>query len=172
MFEVLSNTCSRLARGPAADEGVCPTLDAAVANPLSDEHWGKAIARGHRHSTTYADHQSFARGCTHAAASLLSILHWNDFVLNADRVETLRTHLNPLAERMRTVAPYLKAAGKFTGKPLPEALGLATEKLPNIPSDPRKLRDELGEMPRPSLVQIELRRTLHEILETLDAMRS
>ena len=41
MFEVFSNTCSRLARGPAADEGVCPTLDAAVANPLSDEHWGK-----------------------------------------------------------------------------------------------------------------------------------
>ena len=40
MIEVFSNTCSRLARGPAADEGVCPTLNAAVANPLSDEHWG------------------------------------------------------------------------------------------------------------------------------------
>ena len=38
MFEVFSNTYSRLARGPAADEGVCPTLDAAVANSLSDEH--------------------------------------------------------------------------------------------------------------------------------------
>ena len=50
---------------------------------------------------------------------------------------------------MRTLAPYLKAAGKLTGNVPLEALGLAAEKLPDIAADPRKLRKNWARLTRP-----------------------
>jgi hypothetical protein len=92
-----------------------------------------------------------------------------DFDLHADWIEIVRPHWNTIAARMRTVAPYLKAAGKWTPAPLVEALGLAAEKLPAIDADYRKLRRELGESNDPARVDIEVRRVLHELIAALDA---
>jgi hypothetical protein len=95
-----------------------------------------------------------------------------DFDLDADWIENLRTHWNSFASHMRTLAPYLKAGGKLTGKIYLEALGLATEKLQDIGADHRKLRREVGAAYSPSVVDIELRRALHDLIEALDVGRA
>ncbi|MBV9225063.1 MAG: hypothetical protein JOY85_13595 [Acidobacteriaceae bacterium] len=53
-----------------------------------------------------------------------------------------------------------------------EAVALATEKLPEIASDPRKLREELGDAYSATRINIELRRTLTQLIEQLDQDRS
>jgi hypothetical protein len=57
-------------------------------------------------------------------------------------VESLRTAWNPLAGQMRAVAPYLKAVGKATGAVSPER------------------------------IDIDVRRTLHELIQQLAAERT
>ena len=94
-----------------------------------------------------------------------------DFDLHADWIETLRTHWNPLASHMRTLAPLLKAGGKLAANIPLEGLGLVAEKAPDIRADPRLLRNELGESYRPSRIDIEFRSTLHEIITVLDTPR-
>ena len=77
-----------------------------------------------------------------------------DFDLHANWVESLRTYWSPLAEQMRKVAPYLKAAaGKVTGAIKVEALGLATEKLPDIRADRRKLAANSARRTHPSALR-------------------
>ncbi len=94
-----------------------------------------------------------------------------DFALHADWVKRLRPHWNAAASHMRRLGKIMTAGGALSGEPTLGVIGLVTEKLGDLPSDVRELREGLGHGYEQVFVGIELRSTLEALIKALDAER-
>jgi internalin A len=87
--------------------------------------------------------------------------------------DKVKASWNRLASITKYVGPLAKTLGKATKWPLVEAAGLGIEKLPEASRSPAAaFSQELGQKEKPSLVDIETRILLDELIDYLDSQRT
>ena len=95
------------------------------------------------------------------------------FTPDQDWFDSIKKHWNQFAGVTRYVGPLAKAVGKATGVVWAEAIGLGSEKLPELQRSPAgSFSRVLGRKPEPGFIDVETRFLLAGLIAHLDSKRS